>query len=113
MFARRKLSHRKQRRNEELLGAWVQTISFELAKHLHSEGFLNYRVSIYPHYPVHSSPQIAGCYVDQFFNGRLAELKYGAAWLTHVSFSMEDGVAQASYERQDGSYWCAEDQILI
>lgn len=99
----------KQRRLEELIQGWLQQTSIELADHLYSEGFLKYSVSVYPDYPVHSSPEIAQRYVEEFLRGTLGHLNYGTGWLVHVSFIMEDGVARAAYERQDGSYWCAQD----
>lgn len=99
----------RQRRHEELVQVWLQQTSVDLADYLYSEGFLNYSVSIYPDYPVHVMPEIAKRHVEEFLNGLLGHINFGSGWLVHVSLIMENGVAMASYERQDTSYWCAED----
>lgn len=101
----------KQRRHEGLVQGWLQQTSVALADYLHSEGFLNYSVSIYPDYPIYAMPEIAKRHVEQFLYGLRGHLNFGSGWLVHVSFIMEKGVARASYERQDGSYWCAEDYL--
>lgn len=92
-------------KDEASLQAALEVLGTRLASALVLEGFLNFRVSFYPAYPVSITPSLAERLAKPILRPALRELKRHKAWVTHCSLVLEDGFLRIGYETTAGDHW--------